>query len=124
MWEELNRDTLHEEFPKEEDWILTLGNNAGRLILYERTVALFWVMKNLIGHSAWDKEEMGEADGKLAQWWEKMTSDSKRLNQKMDTIKECLGMQVPPIIPTMIYQVTPAGINCQGCIPNLPYILL
>ena len=48
LWEELDRDTLHEKCWKSDEWILDPGHNAARLSLYERMVALYWVMKNLI----------------------------------------------------------------------------
>ena len=38
-----------------EEWILDPGHSVGRASQYENMVALSWVMKNLIGHDAWDK---------------------------------------------------------------------
>ena len=35
LWEELDRDTLHDECLKVEDWVLDSSDNAGRLSLYE-----------------------------------------------------------------------------------------
>ena len=57
LWEEVDRDRLHEECRKVEDWILDPNHNVGKLSLYERTVALLWVMKNLIEQPAWDRKE-------------------------------------------------------------------
>ena len=68
MWVELYKETLHEECCKAEDWILNPGHNASRLSLYERTVVIFWVMKNLIGHLMWEKKDMGGDEEQLVQW--------------------------------------------------------
>jgi len=53
LWEELDRDILHAECRKVEEWILDPGHIVGRIILYDKTVTLFWVMKKLIGRSVW-----------------------------------------------------------------------
>ena len=104
MWAELDKENLHEECCKAEDWILNPCQNASRINLYERTVVLFWVMKNLIGHSMWEKQEMGGNEEQLVQWRSEMTDDLKWLNQKMDTILQGLGMQVLPAQPTLVNQ--------------------
>ena len=35
LWEELYREKIHDECRKSVNWILDLGHNVGRLILYE-----------------------------------------------------------------------------------------
>ena len=54
LWEELDNQKLKEECKKVEEWILDPGHMVGRVSLYEKSVALFWVMKNLVGQASWD----------------------------------------------------------------------
>ena len=55
LWQKLDHQNLREECKKEEDWILDPCHNAGKLSLYERTMELYWVMENIIGHLMWEK---------------------------------------------------------------------
>ena len=41
LWKEMDRQKLHEEIHKVEEWILYPGHTVGRTILYEKEVALF-----------------------------------------------------------------------------------
>ena len=86
LWQEMERETLQEECGEVEDWVLDPGNNEGRLSLYERTVALFQVMKNMMGHSRWERQEKNEGEEHEGQWRKEMHAEFKALNLKMDSI--------------------------------------
>ena len=47
LWEEFDSQKLKDECKKVEYWILDLGNTVGQVRLYEKTVAVYWLMKNL-----------------------------------------------------------------------------
>ena len=67
---------------------------------------------------------MGGTEEHLVQGWAEITDDSKRLNQKVGTILQGLGLRAPPSHPSIMNQPTPAGRNRQGRIPDLSYIML
>ena len=69
------------------------------LRLYERTLALFWVMKNLMGHVLWDHMEKEEGGATLVQCWKVNHVETSRLNAKMDEVLEALGI-LPSSPPT------------------------
>ena len=58
LWQELDRQNLHEECRKAKEWILDPCQTVGRVILYEKTVALYWIMKNMVGRVAWDMQSV------------------------------------------------------------------
>ena len=45
-----------------EVWVMDPRNNVACLILYKRTIALFWVMKNHMGHVLWERLQKEEGD--------------------------------------------------------------
>ena len=58
-------------------------------------MALFWVMKNLMGHAVWENQEK-DADGEHKRKWRKdMHEDSKDLNVKVESIFQGLGISSP-----------------------------
>ena len=54
LWDEIDSQKLKEESKKAQEWILDPGHTMGHTNLYEKLVALFWVMKNLVGSAEWD----------------------------------------------------------------------
>ena len=69
LWENLDEDTLSLKTKVTEEWIMDPRNNASWLGLYERIVALFWVMKNLMGHILWECMQKEEGDDTMVQCW-------------------------------------------------------
>ena len=70
------------------------GNNATYLGIYERIVALFWVMKNRLGHVLWERMEKEEGDVTPVQCWKEHHAETSGLNRKMDVVLEALGFQL------------------------------
>ena len=45
LWDELDSQKLKEEAKKAQEWILDPGHTVGQTSLYEKTIAIFRVMK-------------------------------------------------------------------------------
>ena len=56
LWDELESQKLKEEAKKVQEWILDPGHTLGRMSLNEKSIALFWVMKNLLDRAEWDHQ--------------------------------------------------------------------
>ena len=61
-------------------------NNVAHLGLYERKVALFWMMKNLLGHILWERMVKEEGDVTPVQCWKEHHAETNHLNAKMDAV--------------------------------------
>ena len=68
----------------------------GQAIQYENTMALFLIMKNLLGRETWDKEVNEVKLGKLEQWWADVESNLLHLNFKVDLLLKRLFILIPP----------------------------
>ena len=68
------------------DWVTDPGNNASRLGIYERTISLYWTMKNLMGHVLWEKQKNDDSYEGLMECWKSHHVDTSLLNQKVDAI--------------------------------------
>ena len=100
------------------------GQSVGKVNMYEKTMLLFWVMKNLIGMAAWDKEAVEEAADGMDQWRASITANINQLNIKVDLLLKRLRVLVL-LAPPRVTSLKPAKEGpCQGGIPNLPYVLL
>ena len=92
---EMDTDTLQEEFQKFEDQVMDLGNNVVYLNNYEWKIALYWVMKNIIGHAMWERLEQNDGEEPTNQWRKVMQDESKEFHLKMDSILQSLGIRYP-----------------------------
>ena len=98
-------------------------HNVIRLSLYERTTALFLLMRKLIGPSSWEKEGTADSGESMEQWRAGVDADLKQLNQKMDLYLQFFGILAPLVIPQPTNPTEDSG-KKPGGFPDLPYILL
>ena len=123
LWAELDNKKLKEECKKVEDWILDPGHTEGRASLYEKMVALFWVMKNLVGRAAWDRQSNDSGDPSLDPWKASISASIQCVEAKANFLIACLGFQYPsPSIPGAAKSNFPGTTQCSG--KDLSYILL
>ena len=137
LWAELDNKKLREECKKVEEWIMDPGHTMGHTSLYEKMVALFWVMKNLVGRAAWDHQSNDSGGPSLDPWKASISTliqcveDSvqhaeasvQHVEAKVDFLISCLGFQYPS--PSILGATKPDfPITTQGSDQDLSYILL
>ena len=64
-------------------------------------MALSWVMKNLIGHTTWDKDATEDQAGQRDHWRDAVTVDIKQLNFKVNLLLKRFEVLIPPPLPLM-----------------------
>ena len=95
-------------------WTLVITNNADRLGLYERTVTMFWDMRNLMDHVMWECSKKVEGDATLNQCWKDHYVETIEVNVKMDVVMETLGIQ----------SLNPLVGQCSGATSDLEEVFL
>ena len=102
MWDELDSQKMKEEAKKAQEWILDLGHTVSRMSLYEKTMAIFWVMKNLVGRAEWDHQtpDLENSSPESSQTVisaliHSLEVSVKRVEDKIDFLTACLGFQYP-----------------------------
>ena len=124
LWQELDCQKLHEEYKKAEEWILDLGHTVGRVSLYEKTMAVYWIMKNLVGWAASDRLNAKSGGDIQDQWRVSILVDIQRLNSKVDFLINRLSFQVPEAPSTMDGHKSSVVSSSKDRMPDISYILL
>ena len=130
LWDELDSQKLKEESKKTRECILDPCHTVGCTSLYEKSVALFWVMKNLVGRVEWDHQSPDSDNSSLESWQTAISmsihsveASVKQVEDKIDSLTACLGFQFPT---SLISGATRP--SCPGSSQNYPkdlsYILL
>ena len=114
---------MKEECKKVEEWILDPGHTVGGVSLYEKTVALFWVMKNLVCRVAWDRHSKDTGGSSPNPWKVSISASVQRVKAKVDFLISCLGFQFPS---SSLPEATKPNFlgTSQGGGQDLSYILL
>ena len=102
LWAELDTQKLKEESKKVQEWILDRGHTMGRTNLYEKSVALFWVMRELVGRDEWDRLTNDSGSPSPDPWKaaisasiQDVEASIQRVEDKVDFLIACLGFQLP-----------------------------
>ena len=109
---------------------MDLGHTVGHTSLNEKSVVLFWVMKNLVGRVEWDRQSLDSDNSypescqtAISTLIHSVEASVKRVEDKVDFLIACLGFQFPA---SSISGATKPG--CPGSSQNfaqdLSYILL
>ena len=59
-----------------EDWVIDLGNITTKLVVYNRTIALYWFVKNMTGKFMWERQQKEEGDDVPEQNWKEHHLDT------------------------------------------------
>ena len=109
---------------------MDLGHTMGRMSLYEKSVALFWVMKNLVGRAKWDRESPILENSSLDSWKNAILTmihslevSVKRVEDKNDFLTTCLGFQFSVSLGTNAIKPSCPS-SSQHFSQDLSYILL
>ena len=99
FWQELDRQKLREECKKVEEWILDPGHTVGRVSQYEKTMVVYWLMKNLVGWIEWDRKNVEKGDNAQYPWNFSISAAVQRVEAKVDFLISRMGFQYSPSPP-------------------------
>ena len=102
----------------------------GRMSLYEKSVVVFWVMKNLVGKAEWDRQTTDSGTPSPDLWKSAISASIQhveasvqRVEDKVDFLIACLGFQfLVSSIPSVAKLDCPRSTQNFG--QDLSYILL
>ena len=80
--------------------VLDPGHTMGRVKLYEKMVALFWVMKKLVGWATWDRHSEDSGGSSMDPWKASILASIQWVEAKVDFLISYLGFKFPsPSLP-------------------------
>lgn len=108
LWADLDDEQVQQETKTLDDWVIGPGNTSIGMGFYECTVALYWVMENMLGQVLWERQLKGEGARHPCAELEGPPFRFSGYHLKIDAIAKQLWIRFlePPMSPAGVCSLT------------------